>query len=50
VALRPHALDDCEGYELEHCRRLDVKPGMTSLWAVEAQQDPDFVQAVKLDL
>jgi exopolysaccharide biosynthesis polyprenyl glycosylphosphotransferase len=53
VGPRPPTLDEVEQYEnykLEYYRRLDVKPGMTSLWAVEAQQDPDFERAVQLDL
>jgi exopolysaccharide biosynthesis polyprenyl glycosylphosphotransferase len=50
VGPRPHPLDDFERYELEHYRRLDVKPGMTSLWAVEAQDDPSFERNMELDL
>jgi len=50
VGPRPHPLDDFERYELQHYRRLDVKPGMTSLWAVEAQDDPSFERNMELDL
>jgi len=46
----PDEVEQYENYKLEYFRRLDVKPGMTSLWAVEAQQDPDFERAVQLDL
>lgn len=50
VGPRPHPLDDFRQYSLEHYRRLDIKPGMTSLWAVEAQGDPSFERNMALDL
>ena len=50
VGPRPHPLDDFRQYNLEHYRRLDVKPGITSLWAIEAQEDPSFEHNMELDL
>lgn len=50
VGPRPHPLDDFKLYDLEDYRRLDVKPGITSLWAVEARNDPSFERNIELDL
>ncbi len=50
VGPRPHPLDDFERYNLEHLRRLDVKPGITGLWQVTARQDPSFETNMALDL
>lgn len=50
VGPRPHPLDDYEQYQLEHLRRLDVKPGITGLWQVMARQDPSFDANMELDL
>ena len=50
VGPRPHPIDDFALYDLEHYRRLDVKPGITSLWAVEARNDPSFERNMELDL
>lgn len=50
VGPRPHPLDDCRRYTIEHLRRLDVKPGMTGLWQVTARSDPSFETNMKLDL
>jgi exopolysaccharide biosynthesis polyprenyl glycosylphosphotransferase len=50
VGPRPHPLDDYEKYQLEHLRRLDVKPGITGLWQVYARQDPSFERNLSLDL
>jgi len=50
VGPRPHPLDDYERYNLEHLRRLDVKPGMTGLWQVTARQDPSFETNLSLDI
>jgi exopolysaccharide biosynthesis polyprenyl glycosylphosphotransferase len=50
VGPRPHPLDDFEQYSLEHLCRLDVKPGITGLWQVEARRDPSFETNMKLDL
>jgi exopolysaccharide biosynthesis polyprenyl glycosylphosphotransferase len=50
VGPRPHPIDDYQKYDLEHLRRLDVKPGVTGLWQVTARQDPSFETNLRLDL
>jgi len=50
IGPRPHPLDDFERYDLEHLRRLDVKPGITGLWQVTARKDPSFETNMALDL
>jgi exopolysaccharide biosynthesis polyprenyl glycosylphosphotransferase len=50
VGPRPHPVDDFERYDLEHLRRLDVKPGVTGLWQVQARRDPSFDRTMALDL
>jgi len=50
VGPRPHPLDDYERYQIEHLRRLDVKPGITGLWQVYARRDPSFEKNLSLDL
>jgi exopolysaccharide biosynthesis polyprenyl glycosylphosphotransferase len=49
VGPRPPLASEVEQYELAHLRRLDVLPGMTGLWQVEARQDPSFDSYVSLD-
>ena len=50
VGPRPHPVDDFERYDIEHLRRLDVKPGITGLWQVTARRDPSFDTNMALDL
>jgi exopolysaccharide biosynthesis polyprenyl glycosylphosphotransferase len=50
VGPRPHPLDDYKQYDLDHRRRLEVKPGITGLWQVTARQDPSFETNMRLDL
>lgn len=50
VGPRPHPLDDYAQYDLEHLRRLDVRPGITGLWQVTARQDASFETNMRLDL
>jgi exopolysaccharide biosynthesis polyprenyl glycosylphosphotransferase len=50
VGPRPHPVDDFERYDLEHLRRLDVKPGLTGLWQVTARRDPSFETNLSLDI
>ena len=40
---------EVEQYDISHLRRLDVLPGMTGLWQVEARQDPSFDSYISLD-
>ena len=35
---------------MNHLQRLDVNPGLTGLWQVQARQDPSFDSYVSLDL
>jgi exopolysaccharide biosynthesis polyprenyl glycosylphosphotransferase len=49
VGPRPPIASEVEKYDLAHLRRLDVLPGMTGLWQVEARQDPSFDNYISLD-
>ena len=49
VGPRPPIASEVEQYELSHLRRLDVLPGITGLWQVEARQDPSFDSYISLD-
>jgi len=50
VGPRPHPVDEVSRYELQHYRRLDVKPGLTGLWQVTARKCPSFELNMHLDL
>jgi exopolysaccharide biosynthesis polyprenyl glycosylphosphotransferase len=50
VGPRPHPVDEVSNYDLEHYRRLDVKPGITGLWQVTARKSPSFELNMHLDL
>ncbi len=49
VGPRPSISSEVAQYKTAHLRRLDVVPGITGLWQVEARQDPSFESYVKLD-
>jgi len=49
VGPRPPMASEVAQYDLAHLRRLDVLPGMTGLWQVEARQDPSFDSYISLD-
>ena len=49
VGPRPPLAVEVEKYHLSHLRRLDVLPGITGLWQVEARQDPSFDSYISLD-
>ena len=49
VGPRPPMASEVERYDLAHLRRLDVLPGITGLWQVEARQDPSFDSYISLD-
>jgi lipopolysaccharide/colanic/teichoic acid biosynthesis glycosyltransferase len=49
VGPRPPLAAEVLQYDLPHLRRLDVLPGMTGLWQVEARQDPSFDSYISLD-
>jgi exopolysaccharide biosynthesis polyprenyl glycosylphosphotransferase len=50
VGPRPHPLDDCEQYTLDHLRRLEVTPGLTGMWQVEGRKDVSFEKNLALDM
>jgi exopolysaccharide biosynthesis polyprenyl glycosylphosphotransferase len=50
VGPRPPLGSEVEEYKLRHLRRLDVTPGITGLWQVQARQDPSFDSYVSLDV
>lgn len=50
VGPRPHPLDDFQQYSLDHLRRLDVMPGMTGLWQVQARDQSSWEANMNLDL
>jgi exopolysaccharide biosynthesis polyprenyl glycosylphosphotransferase len=49
VGPRPPLASEVEMYDPAHLRRLDVLPGITGLWQVEARQDPSFDSYISLD-
>jgi exopolysaccharide biosynthesis polyprenyl glycosylphosphotransferase len=49
VGPRPPIASEVKQYHLSHLRRLDVTPGITGLWQVEARQDPSFDSYISLD-
>ena len=49
VGPRPPVGSEVEQYDLAHLRRIEVLPGMTGLWQVEARQDPSFDSYISLD-
>jgi exopolysaccharide biosynthesis polyprenyl glycosylphosphotransferase len=50
VGPRPPLAGEVHRYNLSHLRRLDVTPGITGLWQVQARQDPSFDSYVSLDV
>jgi exopolysaccharide biosynthesis polyprenyl glycosylphosphotransferase len=50
VGPRPPLANEVELYELEYLRRLEVPPGITGLWQVEARSHPSFERYISLDL
>jgi len=49
VGPRPTSFD-ADAYDLWHTERLEVRPGLTGLWQVEARGDIDFDERVRLDI
>jgi exopolysaccharide biosynthesis polyprenyl glycosylphosphotransferase len=49
VGPRPCIQSELAQYETSHFRRLDVTPGLTGLWQVEARHDPSFESYIRLD-
>jgi lipopolysaccharide/colanic/teichoic acid biosynthesis glycosyltransferase len=50
VGPRPPIGSEVREYKLSHLRRLDVMPGITGLWQVQARQDPSFDSYISLDV
>jgi exopolysaccharide biosynthesis polyprenyl glycosylphosphotransferase len=50
VGPRPPIASEVKEYKLNHLRRLDVMPGITGLWQVQARQDPSFDHYISLDV
>jgi exopolysaccharide biosynthesis polyprenyl glycosylphosphotransferase len=50
VGPRPPLASEVREYKLSHLRRLDVMPGITGLWQVQARQDPSFDNYISLDV
>jgi exopolysaccharide biosynthesis polyprenyl glycosylphosphotransferase len=50
VGPRPPLASEVRQYKLSYLRRLDVNPGMTGLWQVQARQDPSFDNYISLDV
>jgi exopolysaccharide biosynthesis polyprenyl glycosylphosphotransferase len=50
VGPRPPLASEVRDYKLSHLRRLDVTPGITGLWQVQARQDPSFDNYISLDV
>lgn len=50
VGTRPPTLDEVARYDLEHWRRISIKPGLTGMWQVSGRSDIiDFDEVVALD-
>lgn len=50
VGPRPPIGSEVRQYQLSDLRRLDVTPGITGLWQVNARKDPSFDNYVSLDV
>jgi exopolysaccharide biosynthesis polyprenyl glycosylphosphotransferase len=50
VGPRPPLGSEVREYKLNHLRRLDVMPGITGLWQVQARQNPSFDSYISLDV
>ncbi len=50
VGPRPPLASEVKHYQLDYLRRLDVAPGITGLWQVEARMSPSFDRYIELDL
>ncbi|MGD0730380.1 MAG: sugar transferase [Terracidiphilus sp.] len=50
VGPRPPLASEVREYKLSHLRRLDVTPGITGLWQVQARRDPSFDSYISLDV
>jgi lipopolysaccharide/colanic/teichoic acid biosynthesis glycosyltransferase len=49
VGPRPPIASEVANYALEHFRRLEVMPGLTGLWQIQARHDSSFATYIALD-
>lgn len=50
VGTRPPTLDEVAQYDVEHWRRISIKPGLTGMWQVNGRSDiKNFEEVVALD-
>ena len=50
VGTRPPLVSEVDQYELRHCARLTMKPGITGMWQISGRSDiTDFDEVVRLD-
>lgn len=50
VGTRPPTLDEVANYDIEHWRRISIKPGITGFWQINGRSSiKDFDQIVALD-
>jgi exopolysaccharide biosynthesis polyprenyl glycosylphosphotransferase len=49
VGPRPPLASEVERYDLAHLRRLEVLPGLTGLWQIQARQNASFDRYIALD-
>ncbi|MFY9852277.1 MAG: sugar transferase [Terracidiphilus sp.] len=49
VGPRPPLRSEVRSYQLSHLRRLDVTPGITGLWQVQARREPSFDSYISMD-
>ena len=50
VGTRPPTLDEVAHYDIEHWRRISIKPGITGNWQVRGRSSiTDFDEVVALD-
>ena len=49
VGPRPPIASEVANYALEHFRRLEVLPGLTGLWQIQARHDSSFARYIALD-
>lgn len=50
VGPRPPLPTEVEQYDVQHRRRLSVKPGITCLWQISGRNEVDFQRWMELDL
>ncbi|MDD7730223.1 MAG: sugar transferase, partial [Clostridia bacterium] len=50
VGTRPPTVNEYEQYEMEHLKRVSIKPGITGMWQTSGRNEiTDFEEVVRLD-